>query len=633
MRVGRGLCQYLLHKTFRQLPTSLILLLYYCHFFARCNIFPALSIHIGKSNTSLKKMFTIASKCMIKKACIVLLLIFPSLLYGQESVLVEEESDFLDMLTDYYTGEIAYATTAYIEQYWRLAGNAGFDSSIYKVVSVLEQAGYVDENLAHAKQRFTYRIEKRKLEKPTWEPVDASVYIEGEELPLLEFATNRNMLAVNSYTADVNGVELVYVKDIKVISELDVKGKVVFAETSPYALYRAAIEEGGAIGILSYNMPGYLQPEKNKTSIQFRGIPLNPELKPWAIPLSFAAKERLKKTLNEGTVKLNVKINTNIYPSEELTVVANIKGSSKPDERLVFSAHVQEPGANDNASGVGATTEMAVVSAVLIGEEAIDIKRTLTFLWGDEIVSTGRYVEEDSIRTEGIKWGISLDMVGENTDSTGGSFLIEKMPDPSAIWTRGDDEHTEWGGSKMGLEDMAPHYLNDFVLNRFKEQAAKSDWTVKTNPFEGGSDHVPFLRAGIPSVLFWHFTDQFYHTDNDRLDKVSQFTMRNVGAASLNIAYTLLNADVETAEVVIEETRVAGIDRLNAELVESKLAIENGATIQSQEDIIRAWEDWYIKAIASCADMVDAAALVNGSIKEAQDLVKEATTEIIEQLE
>ena len=61
-------------------------------------------------------------------------------------------------------------------------------------------------------------------------------------------------------------------------------------------------------------------------------------------------------------------------------------------------------------------------------------------------------------------------MVGENTAITGGTFLIEKMPDPSAIWTRGNDKHTEWGGRKLKAKDMKPHYLNDFVIDRFKAQ-------------------------------------------------------------------------------------------------------------------------------------------------------------------
>ena len=171
---------------------------------------------------------------------------------------------------------------------------------------------------------------------------------------------------------------------------------------------------------------------------------------------------------------------------------------------------------------------MAKTAAKLFVENKIDFKRTMTFLWGDEIISTRRYIQENPERAKGIKWGISLDMVGENTAVTGGTFLIEKMPDPSAIWTRGKDKHSEWGGEVLKLEDMKPHYLNDFIISTFKEQGKYANWVVETNPFEGGSDHVPFLRGHIPSVLFWHFTDQFYHTDNDRIDKVSQETLKNV---------------------------------------------------------------------------------------------------------
>jgi len=136
----------------------------------------------------------------------------------------------------------------------------------------------------------------------------------------------------------------------------------------------------------------------------------------------------------------------------------------------VFSAHVQEPGANDNASGVGAQVEMARVAAELVNAGSVDPKRTITFLWGDEM------------RAKNIRWGLSLDMVGEDAEKTGGTFLIEKMPDPSAIWTRGDDKHSEWGGEPMTKADMRPHYFNDVVLGRALEQAATNDWVVKTIP-------------------------------------------------------------------------------------------------------------------------------------------------------
>ena len=72
----------------------------------------------------------------------------------------------------------------------------------------------------------------------------------------------------------------------------------------------------------------------------------------------------------------------------------------------MFSAHIQEPGANDNASGVGVQLEIAVISGNLINANKLNLKRTLTFLWGDEIISTQRYIEEREKRNNKINWGL-----------------------------------------------------------------------------------------------------------------------------------------------------------------------------------------------------------------------------------
>jgi len=140
--------------------------------------------------------------------------------------------------------------------------------------------------------------------------------------------------------------------------------------------------------------------------------------------------------------------------------------------------------------------------------------------------------------------------------------------------------------------------------------------------FEGGSDHVPFLRADIPSVLFWHFTDQFYHTDNDRIDKVSKTTLKNVGKAALVSAYTLINANEDTAKSVIKSIEIAALARLNEELKQSKIAMNNG--------IIRAWEDWYIKAITTTNDMVTLPMKLD--IETAQKIIRNQSQDIINTL-
>ncbi|WP_299063311.1 M28 family peptidase [uncultured Polaribacter sp.] len=567
---------------------------------------------------------------MFKKIVVLLLLIF-IINCKKEEVVKLTIDNYSDVINNEFTGDLAYETTAFVEKYWRVVGNTGFNESVYNIAKNLEKAGYILEENATEGDLLTYRIEKRPLKKPTWESVDASIILNNEKRPLLLHSTNRNMIALNSYSTPKKGIkaDVVYIKDIKNLTKTNVKGKIVFAETSPYRIFKTAIIEGKAAGILTYNNPEYLQPEKNTTSIQFRSIPLDTIHKPWAIALSYEAKERLKKSLEKGKVTLNVNVQTKIYPSEELTIIADIKGTEKPKERLVFSAHIQEPGANDNATGVGVALEMANLTAKFINKNEFQPKRTLTFLWGDEIVSTRRYVQEDTIRAKNIKWGISLDMVGENTKKTGGVFLIEKMPDPSAIWTRGNDKHTEWGGSKMSLDQMKPHYLNDFLINKFKAQGKLTNWQVSTNPFEGGSDHVPFLRENIPSVLFWHFTDQFYHTDNDRIDKVSKTTLKNVGTTALIAAYTLLNADVETAKSIINEIETAAKNRLNEELKQSKIAINNNQSLETQIEIISAWNNWYQKSIETTTDLVINKNDITKEIEHSKKLIDSISKTII----
>ena len=188
-----------------------------------------------------------------------------------------------------------------------------------------------------------------------------------------------------------------------------------------------------------------------------------------------------------------------------------------------------------------------------------DPKRTLTFLWGLEIRSTQRFIQQDSARARGIRWGMSLDMTGEDTKKTGGTFLIEKMPDPSAIWTRGDDHHTAWGGSVLTEDKMTPHYFNDFVIGRAMDEARGTDWIVRANPYEGGSDHTPFLSARKPGLLLWHFTDEYYHTDGDRLDKVSADELRHSGITALISGLTIASADASTARGVIAELERAAL--------------------------------------------------------------------------
>jgi hypothetical protein len=177
------------------------------------------------------------------------------------------------------------------------------------------------------------------------------------------------------------------------------------------------------------------------------------------------------------------------------------------------------------------------------------------------------------------------------------------MPDPSAIWTRGDDHHTEWGGRPLTKADLVPSYYNDYLIARCLDQAAGTGWVVRANPFEGGSDHTPFLEFKKPGALFWHFTDVYYHTDSDRLDKVSQQELTNVGIAALSSVLTLASADGPTTRSLVTEIEHAALARLDAESHLSRAAIAAGGNRATEDDILRTWTDYYVAALHKMADI------------------------------
>ncbi|NNM06237.1 MAG: M28 family peptidase [Gemmatimonadetes bacterium] len=532
------------------------------------------------------------------------------------------------------SGDGARAMVDFMDPSYRVPGNRAYNSAIQEVARALEAAGYAEESEAE-EARLTYRIETREMSRPAWDPIQASLGIVGRERPLMTLETNINLMAAYSHSIPGGGVEAELV-DVgrgspQDFEGKDVRGKVVLGDGSTGQLFRRAVQEHGALGVLAYRLSSFNRPEVNRTIAVMSSIPYDQEAEAWGLAISLNARDELRNALAAGPVRVRVEVESDIYPSEELTLVADVRGTVAPEERFVYCAHVQESGANDNATGVAALTEVARVFGEGVRAGTFDPQRTISMIWGDEISSTRRYLEEDAERMEGIRWGLSLDMVGEDTQKTGGTFLIEKMPDPSAVWTRGDDRHTEWGGRPMTVEQMVPHYFNDYVLGRCQSQAAATGWAVGTNPYEGGSDHVPFLRAGIPGILLWHFTDQFYHTDGDRLEMVSAETLENSSVCAAVSAMALTTADAELASYLIEELEHSAQRRLGRESQLGRSALEAGGDYAEQRLILATWTQWYLSAIRTTEDIQvgGPSPAVLSRIDRALDTVAEAGREAI----
>jgi aminopeptidase YwaD len=544
---------------------------------------------------------------------------------------------YQDLAQEIISGDRARELVALMDPTYRVPGNESFNASIGEVVKALEAAGYVAE-MEGTGGPLTYRIEKREMTRPAWDPVDASLSIAGQPEPLMTLTTNINLMAAYSHSTPAGGLEGELV-DVgrgspQDFEGTDVRGKIVLGDGSPGQLFRTAVQEHGALGVLAYRLSSFNNPEVNRDIAPMSSIPYDAEAESWGLALSLNARNALRAALAAGPVRVRVEVESRIYPSEELTLVAEVRGTKTAEERFVFSAHVQESGANDNATGVAALAEIAWVFGQGVQSGSFSPHRTISMIWGDEITSTRRFLDDDPARTQGIRWGLSLDMVGEDTKKTGGTFLIEKMPDPSAVWTRGEDRHTEWGGRPMTVEQMTPHYFNDFVLNRCLAQAAETGWVVRTNPYEGGSDHVPLLRAGIPGVLLWHFTDQFYHTDGDRLEMVSAETLENVSVCAAVSAMALTTADAELTGFFAEELGRAAIGRIEGESELSRAALSQGGDPEEERLILETWTQWYLDSVDTIRDMEadgpsEATELILAAVRRA---VAEAGRQAVESL-
>ena len=525
-------------------------------------------------------------------------------------------------------GERAFRTVDYVQRYFRLPGNEGFDLAIDTVAALLRAAGYVEESSAPPDARLVYRIESRPMANEAWTPRDARLTIVGRSAPLQSFATNLNMIAINSVSTPDSGVTAPVI-DVGAGSDSafrahDVRGAIVLTSGNARLVLPRA-QRAGAVGVLAtQNLPAYNQQAKHRRAIQFTGIARDTVNPGWVLWVSRQSHDSLQAALRTGPVRVHALVRTSFTRTPERTLVAEVRGRTAPHERFVYSAHVQEPGANDNASGVGALAEMARVAGRLVRSGVANPRRTLTFLWGDEIRSTDRFLKEDSVRRAGVKWGMSLDMVGENTTRTGGTFLIEKMPDPSAVWVRGDDQHSEWGGRPIAETAIVQHWLNDFVRNRCLDRARATGWVVKANPFEGGSDHTPFLNAKIPAVLLWHFTDVFYHTDLDRIENVSAATLGHVGACALTTGLLLTEGTPAIARAALDELAATAERTVRTQAALSRDTLARGSTRDHEQHILDVWRDFYLGALDRVPDMVVGPVDLRAAIAAAKARVNQA---------
>jgi hypothetical protein len=508
----------------------------------------------------------------------------------------------------------ALSIVSFMDQYWRLAGNPGFNASIDHIRDRLVAAGFTAATTAAP---ATVRVDEFPNTGRGWDYRVGTLQFDDESEPLLSRERDRVSLAINSFSTQPRGLTAPLV-DVGAGAGSDyagkeIKGAVILGDAPLGRLWQEAVKRRGAAGVISTDIADYIRPadpsamsNEQKDVLQWGSVPYDAAAKAFGFKSSWRASDRMRARLKHGAVNVRVTIDSTFYEGPTRTLVAEIPGRTRPAERIVMVAHVQEPGANDDGSGCGTLYGLARALVTAIKSGALpQPERTLTFMWVDEVRGSRQWITSRPDEARGVQYMFAMDMTGEDTSKTGGTFLIEKQADPSAVWARPSDPHTEWGGSEVKPETLKGSLLNDVHLAMCLRRARDTGWVVKTNPYEGGSDHTAFASAGVPSLLNWHFTDRYYHTSQDRLDKVSAAEMKNVGIAVATSAWLLASATDQDAAAVLNLLTHAAQARLTLEREQGSAlaarATDPAAAAAIEKQVTAAWLKWYDEAFESVA--------------------------------
>jgi hypothetical protein len=531
----------------------------------------------------------------------------------------------------------------FVSRYWRLAGNEGFDAALDRVYARLTAKTTPGVIFAAAAEKMTpgvVHFEQYPGAGHGWDHsigTLALVHSGRKDEVLLSREKDHIALCINSFSTTPGGVtaRLVDVgrgdQDAS-YTDKDVKGAVVLGDADIGTLWRRAVMAHGAIGVVSTALGGYINPNPPGAKatpretwdiLQWGSIPYDDTTKGFGFKATPHAAATMRKALEDARtvrradrtavrqtdVMVHVTVASTFSNKPARTLVAEIPGRVAPAERVVIAVHVQEAGASDNASGVATLTEMARAMAIGIKQGRIrPPDRTLTFLWVEEITGSREWLRAHPDDAKNVRYMFSMDMTGEDVRKTGGSFLIERWPDPGAVFDRPWDPHSEWGRGNVRESQLKGDLLNDLHLAVCRRVAGKTGWVVNTNPYEGGSDHTVFGSAGIPSVLNWHFTDRYYHSSFDTADKTSAAEMRNVGVSVAASAWLLASANEARSLAVAELVAKAGQARIAVEEIEgAKLAAAEPDRVvasRKQDQIVQAWKKWYDEAVRSASRLI-----------------------------
>lgn len=378
-------------------------------------------------------------------------------------------------------------------------------------------------------------VQFQEFEVEAWSRGTIAVEVDGASVKAVTLGHAPVSAEVDAQLIDVgNGLE----EDFEAHSN-DVKDKIAFftvgllKDSKPglHNLHRsektALAIRHGAVGVIIFNQVEGGVLFTGTASVTGALIPIP------AVSIGLEDGMAIKEKIKAGEkINAKIKMTNNSGMIKARNVIATIKGSEIPEERIVVGGHLDSwdlaTGAIDNGIGSFAVLDMA--RAFMANQ--LKPRRTVQFVMfmGEEQGLLGsRYMVQQEIAggsIENIKYMFNCDMSGNPIGINAGGMLEDTV-----------------------------------FFATLGEELSKID-TVYKNKFSKGlglhSDHQPFMLEGVP-VLSMHSNLErhiyrCYHADCDDFDLVNQDHIRNMARFGSMLLYAVADAEKLPARKMDSET-------------------------------------------------------------------------------
>ena len=248
----------------------------------------------------------------------------------------------------------------------------------------------------------------------------------------------------------------------------------------------------------------------------------------------------VKKELenNSATLKANLIISKYAYPS--VNVVGKIDGTDAKlkSEYLLYSSHTDAHGVRNEIKGdtvyYGADDNGSVTVAMLANARAFikfPAKRSVLFVvHGAEergLLGSRYYSQHPTVPIKDIVAVLNGDMIGRNNIDSA-TFLGMFSPHKNS---------TDLVNMALAANNEGPKFKLD------------TEWD-KTTHVEGWyfrSDHLPYARLGIPSIMYTTLLHPDYHTPQDNAENINYPKLKKMADWMYRTGWKVANADKRPA--------------------------------------------------------------------------------------